>query len=351
MNNLITIFMNYKIERLVEYAIFLYKEDTPFLRNVFHEYFSVYVDNYYYGIFHTIDDTKYTKENLEKEFTGIMQEMLYDYLEYELVESNEEYQKHVNLIKELREISLEVIKIDSLEISKKEEVTPIVKKWIEENEYYKNQIEESRISKFTKLVRETVQNTSKLLHLEDHYFTLKQQSFEDIADVKYALLNFNINILQNYRKTMVSRVFQKDQLERQKVECLIQKISLTILKNILEKKEVPTLIMELKDIFIKRGRIEDDIYNLLDNPLFRQYVVLGVSYNIYTNQTDAFGDDFSFACIQDFVHINDVYQKIDTIAKEGVFSYLVVSDYKYKDRDYFTKYENNAMKILLFEED
>lgn len=351
MNNLITIFMNYKIERLVQYGIFLLKEDTPFLRNVLKEYFTVYVDNYYYNVFHTIDDTKYTKENLEKEFTGIMQEMLYDYLEYELVESNEEYHNHVQSIKDLREICLEIIKIDSLEISRKEEVTPIVTNFINENEYFRKQIEENRISKFAKLVRETFQNTTKLLHLEDHYFVLKQQSFCDEEKVKYFSLDSHINILHNYRKSMVTRVFNKDELDRQKMECIIQKVSLFILKNILEKKEVPTIIIELRDSFIKRGRIEDDIYNLLDNPLFRQYVVLGVSYNIYANQKDAFGDDFSFACIQDFVHINDIYQKIDTISKEGVFSYIVVSDYKYKDRDYFTKYENSALKILLFEED
>ena len=48
---------------------------------------------------------------------------------------------------------------------------------------------------------------------------------------------------------------------------------------------------------------------------------------------------------------NDVYQKTDSIYKEGIFNYLIVEDCKYRDRDYFLDYNSDVLKILLFEED
>ena len=53
----------------------------------------------------------------------------------------------------------------------------------------------------------------------------------------------------------------------------------------------------------------------------------------------------------DFSHIHDIYKKIENIEKEGIFDYLVLSDYKYKDREYLLNYEGKTLKILLFEED
>jgi hypothetical protein len=82
MDNLINIFMNYKIQRLVKYSVLVYNKDSEFINNCFTQYFSTYVDNYYYGIFNTIDDDKYTRKNLELEFTGIMEEMLEEYRGY-----------------------------------------------------------------------------------------------------------------------------------------------------------------------------------------------------------------------------------------------------------------------------
>lgn len=350
MNNLISIFMNYKISRLVEYGIFLYGEDNEFLRKIFREYFSVYVDNYYYGIFYTVEDTNYSLDNLKKEFDGLEKELLEDYLQYELVETNDEYQAHISGISKLKDFSLEVLKIDELDIKNREDIIPNVEEFISKNEFFRKHTE-GQIPKFTKLVRESFQTIQKLLKLEDHFFEIKQESFVNHDDVYYLELDPHINILHNYRKSMVSRVYQEEGLERAKFECIVQKISLMILKSILEKTEVPLFIIELKDIFIKRGKIIDEVYEFINNPLFRHYVLLGVSYNSYTNQKEAFMEDFHFACIQDYSHISDIYQKTDNISKEGVFDYLIVSDYKYKDRDFFLQFESDALKVLVFEEE
>ena len=350
MNNLISIFMNYKIQRLVEYGIFLLGEDSPFLRKVFQEYFSVYVDNYYYHVFHTIDYGEYSKENLKLELKGLMEEMLEDYLQYELVESNEEYRSHTQHIRDLKDFSYKILEIDFLEISSKEEITSKVTEFVEKNSFFQEKIGD-RLSKFIKLVRETYQTNHKLLSYEDHYFEAVKRSFVNHTDVYYYSLENHINILNHYRKSMVSRVYQEEGLDYGKFECMVQKISLMILKGILEHQELPIFIIECRDSFIKRGKIIDEVYDLINNPLFRHYVTLGVSYNIYSSQKDAFLEDFHFACIQDFSHINDVYTKLDTISKDGIFDYTIVSDYKYKDRDFFLQFESDAMKVLVFEEE
>ncbi len=350
MNNLISLFMNYKIQRLVEYGIFLLDDDSPFLRKVLKEYLSVYVDNYYYNIFYTIDDNSYNEDNLKKEFQGIMEEMLQDYRQYELEVSNEEYASNVHFIHTLKDFSLELLKIDSLQIPSKEEANAVVEEFVNNNEFFREKVN-TRINKFIKLVKDTFSTNNKLFNHSDHYFEVISRSFVEMPDVSYLELQHNIHILHSYRKSMVARVYLKEELEKKKMECMIQKVSLRILKGIIEKKDISTFIVPLSDYFIKRGKIDDDIFDLIDNPLFRHYVYFGVSYNIYTSQKNAFSENFHFACIQDFSHINDVYQKVENISKEGTFDYLVISDYKYKDRDFFLGYEGAAMKILIFEEE
>lgn len=350
MNNLISIFLNYKIQRLVEYGVFLLDDDSPFIRKIFHEYFSVYVDNYYYNLFYTVDASSYSSENLLKEFQGIMVEMLDDYSQYELQESNQEYADHVQTIKKLKDFSFDILKIESLEINNKEEIPTKVTEFVEENDFYKKSIK-NRLSKFIKMIQKTYEITNKLLNYKDHYYKIVERSFERHNDIKYLELAYQIDILHNYRKTMIERVYLKEELFKAKAECLIQKVSLLILKNMIEHKKIPRFIIQLDDSFIKRGKIDDDIFSLIDNHLFRHYVYLGVSYNTYTNQKNAFSEDFHFACIQDFSHINDISKKIESIEKEGIFDYIVIPDYKYKDRDYLLEYEGKAIKILLFEED
>lgn len=350
MNNLISLFMNYKIQRLVEYELFLMDDESSFLRKVMNKYISLYIDNYYYNIFYTVEDNVYNEDNLKKEFQGLMEEMLDDYRQYELTESNEEYASHIKFIHLLKDYTLEVIKIDSLKFQEKEDIASIVEEFVNNNPFFKEKIG-TRISKFIKLVKETFKVTNKLLHHQDHYFQVFNRSFVDCEDISYLELQHNVHVLHHYRKSMVARVYLKEGLENSKMECMIQKVSLMILRSILDKSNVSTFIISLSDSFIKRGKIDDEIYNLIDNPLFRRYVVLGVSYNTYINQKSAFSDDYSFACIQDFSHINDVFQKVEDIAGEGIFDYLVVSDYKYKDREFFLGYEGDKIKVLVFEEE
>jgi hypothetical protein len=90
---------------------------------------------------------------------------------------------------------------------------------------------------------------------------------------------------------------------------------------------------------------------LIDNPLIRKYVVLGVNYNTYLNHKNAFEVDFDLACIQDFTFINDIYSKVDNIYNEGIFNYIVVSGCKEKDSNFFLENDKDNINILVFEEE
>lgn len=342
--------MNYKINRLTEYGVFLLQHDTEFVRGVFHEYFRTYVDNYYYGIFNTIDEEHFTMEHLKLELNGIEKEMLEEYRAYELVDSNSDYSNNQKYIHQLNSLCLELIKIDFLNITKKEDIFDQVSNFFQENSLLSRYLD-GRIQKFCSLVRETFLTVQKLLVYSDNYYVVSTRKFENNKEIDYLELTPNIKVLDIYKSGMISRIYQDPRLEEKKLECIIQKISLYILKKLLNKEKINQVIIEVHDSIISRGKIQDNILSLLNNPLFKKYVILGVSYNNYLNQKSAFLEDFTYACIQDFSHINDVYLKVDNINNEGIFKYLIISDCKYKDREYFLKFENDSLQLLVFEEE
>ena len=131
----------------------------------------------------------------------------------------------------------------------------------------------------------------------------------------------------------------------------MQKISLLILDSIINKKSIDMMFVEIKDSFVWKGQLINRVLQLMDNPLIRKYVVFGITYNNYKNHEDAFFEDYNFACIQDFSHINDIYAKTEAIYKEGFFNYLIVKDFRYVDLDYFTTYDAEGIEVLVVEEE
>ena len=348
-NNLISVFMNYKINRLVEYACLIYQRHDDFAKDVFRMYFKTYVDNYYYGVFDTIENGTYSIENLSLELEGAMKELLHNYLEFELEVSNSEYSENVNFIKKSKSFVLEVLKIDQLKIENKESIENTVLDFVKNNEVINNMIG-NLDSKLVSYVRETFNTNNKLLNYKDNYFTIESDKFEGHDELEFVKLKQQIKSLDNYKKMMVDKVYEEETLNIKKVECLIQKISLELLKDLLDNKKSKVYILELDSDCIGRGKITDKIFDLIDNPLFKKYVVLGIDYNLFLNQRSAFDDSFTYACLQDYSHINDIYLKTENIVNEGFFSYLVVVDYRYRDRDFFVNYENENIAILLYEE-
>ena len=350
MDNLINVFMNYKINRLIKYGTYIYDDDSDFVSKCFKAYFRTYVDNYYYGVFNTIEENVYNQRNLKLEFKGIKEEMLADYAGYELQVGNLEYVENRKIISELLYIAIEITKIDQLNYKYKDDIDSVVEKFIS-GVALLNDLVGKRLNKLISLVKETYSNTNKLLNMKDNYFSIEKLSFIKENNIKYFKLREDIAVLDNYKKTMVSKLYKDEKLDYKKFECLVQKISLDLLKKIINHDRPEIIFIELCDSFVSRGRIQSKVFKLIDNPIFRHNVVLCVNYSTYLNQKKAFFEDFHFGCIQDFSHINDVYTKIDNIYKEGIFNYLIVRDCKDKDIDYFIKYENEGMRVLVFEEE
>ena len=350
MKNFINVYMDYKVNCLIRIGIFFFQKDNSFIKKVFRGYFYTYIDNYYYKIFNTIDGEKFTLKNLKQEFDGIMFEMLDDYKEYELIDDNHTYQENCNLIRKLNSFCYEIVRLDLLKYSSKGDITPEVEEFVYNNKVLSSYVTSS-LSELISIVRESYSNYKKLLEFNDQYFNLEKKKFENYSDILFWELVPNIKVLDIYRESLVKRVYQEKKLLKMKMKCLIQKISIYLLKKVLNREDIISIIIKLDSNFISRGTIDEELLDLMDNPLFQKYVVLGVDYSVYQNQKSAFLEDFHFACIQDFAHINDVYQKTDSIYKEGIFNYLIVEDCKYRDRDYFLDYNSDVLKILLFEED
>lgn len=350
MDNLITIFMNYKIKRLVEYGILFYHQDTPFIRRAFGSYFQTFIDNYYYGVFNTIDDENYNRKNLKLEFTGMMEEMLYDYETYEFSVEPDEYKENQDMIRKLRDLSYEIVRFDFLPIHDKEEIPDLVQKLVEENEILSSYIG-NNLAKLIKMVRDTFLQSKKLLQYQDDYFTLEEKYFIDHGDMCFMELVPSIKSLALYRKNLINSVYGKEEFTFSKFYCLIQKISILLLRNFMEKKTSKKIFIELPSEYVSRGKIHDDILQLIDNPLFQRYVYLSVPYSLYTTQRSAFLIDYHFACIQDFSHISDIYQKVDDIYQDAFSHYLIVSNCRWEEREYFLEFKNDVLNILVFEEE
>ena len=132
---------------------------------------------------------------------------------------------------------------------------------------------------------------------------------------------------------------------------MIQKISYLLLCNLLEKREFKKIFIELPSEFVIRGKIDENLLRMIDNPLFQKYVYIGVPFSLYSSHRNTFAIDYHFACIQDFSHINDIYQKVEDIYQAAFSHYLIVSNCRWEDRDYFLEYENDVLTVLVFEEE
>ena len=350
MSNLINIYMDYKTDCLIQYGLVIYNKNNKFIKNVFRAYFKTYIDNYYYDTFNTIDDgSRANLKNLDKEFDGCMEELLYDYQDYELVVSNHEYSTNVSIIKELRDISYEVCRIDRLEYKDKDDIVNVVSLFVKDNKLI-NKLIEDRCLKLVSLIKKSYDKVNKVLNYKDEYFNITFKKFVGKDNYKYVELDYNIGILNNYRNGLVRKNYKNDEYDFFKFELIMKKISIDIIKN--NGKKFDTLyFVNIKDSFVSRDKIINKVYELIDNPLIRKHVVFLVNYNTYLSHENAFSLDYLFGCIQDFSHINDIYKKTDNIYTLGMFNYLVVSDCKYKDRDYFLEYDKEGIEVLVFEEE
>lgn len=351
MDNLINVYMNYKVNHLTKCGILIYGRDSKFIRRVFSGYIRTYIDNYYYETFNTIDDNKFTLDNLYRELSGIRTDMKMEYKDREIVDSNIDFYDNNKTIDELRDISYDLVQIDMIKYDNKEEISEKVKNYLNGTRWIKPLLNSEIINKIISYTIEDYYNGQRLFDNTESYFELIVKRFRNNKKYKYFEIIPKIDSLKNYRRTLVNKVYKSEEFDEKKFYSIMQKISLLILDSIINKKSIDMMFVEIKDSFVWRGQLINRVLQLMDNPLIRKYVVFGISYNNYKNHEDAFYEDYNFACIQDFSHINDIYAKTEAIYKEGFFNYLIVKDFRYVDLDYFITYDVEGMEVLVFEEE
>ena len=258
--------MSYKTNYLIEYTLVIYNKENSFIKKVLQEYFNIYIDNYYYNIFHTIDNCKYNLNNLKLEFNGIMEEMLDEYKAYELEVSNNEYSKNIKIIKELNEISFEIIKLDKLSFKDKDNIDKVIEDFIKSNNLINNLIGD-RSNKLISLVKKYYVKINKIENYKDEFFNIKTKSFHNKENYKYLYLDKNIKALNMYRIGLVNKVYRDEDFYYDKFSMLLKKISIYILTHFESIKNSNKLFfVEFSDKFINRGKIIDKVYKLIDNP-------------------------------------------------------------------------------------
>ena len=355
MNNLINVFMEFKIKYFLDCTKLLFSNTHRFINKCIKGYYKTYIDNYYYYIYNTLSsDTIYSEDNLNKEFIGIMEEMLDDYKDFELVDSNQVYNSNVEAIKELKDICFEIVKLDHIEYENNDDLKVKIIDFFNNNEILSKYIKDNYIDTLIKYTKDYKNTIKKILNYEDNNFSINKKKYEDCNNKYYVTLDYNydnIKTVNKYRKGYVDNVFKKDErLNTRKFTCLVNKILFQLLKDTINN-ETNYYFISIDDYIFYKDRMINSIYNLMDNPLFRKYVILCCDFHTYLSHKSVFEEDFQFGCKQRFERVNDIYKKTNTIYQEGVFNYLVVLNCRDNDRDYFKTFKADGMEVLLIEED
>ena len=224
MDNLINVYMNYMVKTYSRIAVLYFSSEQYFVETNTARFIETYIDNYYYGIKHTVkDNSLFGVGVLEKEFQGLLEELLGDYSAYELIDDNQSYKKKVKMLHDMKDFSLDLIKLDKIKFSNtwQDDIKKIFEKY------------EIDIDKVIKIYENYLDRINKFIGMEDEYYTL---SFDriDNGDKCYKLvLNENIDALRKYKRFMIHEVFHDDRLDLARWKVSIQKFSLMMLNEIL----------------------------------------------------------------------------------------------------------------------
>lgn len=356
-NNIISSYMNYKLNRLKTYAFtFLPNDNKTFLEENFTAYLSNYIKVYYYHILESLNYSEaiaFDQRTIEEEFSAIKLELLDNLKEQELTLSNELYQYAKELITETKNISLIVTYIDRLVLNTKEEITDKIKSLSNQenlNRFFTDDIEEILIRE----IKETFITENKFFKdITSDDFKLRYKDIKNTEDLKILDLSYYIKILEsNYKKKLVAKTFNEEVLSFQKNEVMIKHISKEILLKTLNKDEIKPVFIEFNETLFSKKNNSDKLFNLLNNKLLKENIYILITFNTYSNNKSYLEkySEYHFACLQDLSHINDINVKLNTIENTNFFDYIVINGYRDRDKDFIDKYEPTIARQILFYE-
>ena len=349
-DNLMDYYMSYKTSRLKKYGLVIMHSHDEFLEKTLVRYIKTYINCYYYNIFDTVNVSFCDDSVIRKELEGKRLEMLDELLIYELIDSNEIYELKQQYINDSYEVVLFLITLDRMRFLNKE----IIPQQLEQLLYYCPNIKASlgtRVSRLETLIKETYVTLNKFLDRTDDYYVLDYQLYKDRGDLVKVVMLSNITMLQdNYKRSLLERVYREDKLKKDKFDLLIKKfIKQFIIDSYNDKRIYDKYFIEIDDYLFSNKKDIDTFLGMLDNPFLKRYLVIVVSHNNYISCQSLFRKyKFSLACIQDFSHINDVNNKLTSLDMSNIYKYIIVSNYKSKDLDDIVKYGCVNLESVLF---
>ncbi len=345
------VYMSYKVSRLQKYAQTIMHSYDDFLSSCLYVYFETYINCYYYCIFDTSNVMECTDNVIKEELEGRRLELLADLANYELVDSNEEYALKKLFINNSINVVLFVIGIDRLRYSDRDDVTYKVNSLLEYCPSIKAALG-TTVNRLISLIKETYSVTNSFFKKVNSYYFLEYGFFKNIGNYAVVKLDYKIkNLDDNYKKSLVERVYRNDKLLKEKTELLIKHfIKQFISEKYNNKLAYDKYFIELKDELTKEDLKE--LLDMLNNQLLKKYIVIVITSNTYKSNQALFNKyKFSMACNQDFSHINDVKDKLGNIDMSNVYDYIIVSNYKANDYNDFMKYTKVNLTDILFNEE
>ena len=336
MENLISKYLDYKINRLTLIGVSLLGDKTKYSYYILGRYLRVYVDSKYYFKYITTCSGNFDNSYLTLEFDALRLEEIELLNDMELEYSNSDFVHNKYLIDKSREIIDKVIKFDiNIDTERLEEVVYNI--CLENNKEIVN------------IIREYNNIYNKILKLEDNYFRLEYIRFKDKLEI-YTRLGYSIDTLNSYKINLVNNVYKEKEFNKNKFIISINKLSLLILVNNFKINNLYLVKVEEEDLY--RGKFISDIYELIDNDILRRYICLVISNKLYKERREYF-DSLGYRIIisLDLSRDNDISTTLDEVNKFMSYQILILK-YKERDRDYIYKYSrSDNISLLILEED
>lgn len=354
-NNIISSYMNYKLNRLKSYFfIFLPNDKLDLLEMNATAYLTNYIKVYYYHLLETVnysDTLLFDQKTIEEEFNGKKLELLDNLKDQELILSNEEFLYAKELITVTYNIALLITVIDRFRFSDKEEIDAKIKSLRENpsiNNFFSDKIEQVLI----KELKETYLTETKFFSsIAATNFELKYLDIKESEELKILDLNYSIKQLTtNYKDKLVLKTFNEDVLSLPKTEVIIKHISKEILLKTINKDKINQVFIIFDESIFTKKINTDNLFKSLDNKLLKENVNILITYNTYINNKIYLEkySSYHFSCLQDLSHINDVTLKLNNLEATNFFDYIIINDYKHKDKAELDKYETTFVKKILF---
>lgn len=336
MENLISKYLDYKINRLTLIGVSLLGDKSKYSYYILGRYLRVYVDSKYYFKYITTCSGNFDNSYLTLEFDALRLEEIELLNDMELEYSNSDFVHNKYLIDKSREIIDKVIKFDiNIDTERIEEVVYSI--CLENNKEIVN------------IIREYNNIYNKILKLEDNHFRLEYIRFKDKLEI-YTRLGYSIDTLNSYKINLVNNVYKEKEFNKNKFIISINKLSLLILVNNFKINNLYLVKVEEEDLY--RGKFISDIYELIDNDILRRYICLVISNKLYKERREYF-DSLGYRIIisLDLSRDNDISTTLDEVNKFMSYQILILK-YRERDRDYIYKYSrSDNSSLLILEED